>query len=346
MRIAFNMLLKQLTQNETVIAGVEYNKKTYHLDHFVSCPPHPDDTSTTRPQFPDSSCIVEVLNTTKIDSALIPSTTRLLSFDDFMPALTSRLAAGWLCVLWSHKDFWDNFGKPLAKDFGSLQFWLNLDLMPDLILVNDGAHYREFSKEPQQMSSRHQMTRDYYEWIRNLPWQFDKWLKHAVLTLDSLPTESISTLVITSTPPSHLSSWPVQIAAYEHIRQAVMRLQSPAKNRISYIDFHTLSAIDICGFPIKFPFLMYDMVDKHNPAAVDSCNHHLKPAEVHLMGGAYLHLIELALNLLKVQTRRCDPLPYQPTAIIKDDTILTGRVASNDATETRAFPNVRVYGIK
>ena len=342
MRITFNMLLKQLTQNKTVLAGVDYNKKTYHLNHLISCPPHPDNTTI---HVMDSGCIVEIVNNSKIDMSHMPMAFRLLSINDFMPVFTSRLSAGWLCILWTLKDFWDPFGKPPAGDFGTLQFWLELNLMPDLVLVNDGAHYREYSKDTQQLNVHHQMTREYYEWIHSFPEQFDKWLMHAAKTLESLPPESMSTLVITSTPPSQFSSLPAQVAAYEHVQEAVKKMQSPAKHRVSYVDFHTLAAIDVCGFPIKFPFLAYDRLDEHNATAVDRCNHHLKPAEVHLMGGAYMHLIELALNLLRLQTRRCDPLPYKPAAIIKDDTILTGPVTPNTTTKTRAFPNILVHGI-
>ncbi len=42
------------------------------------------------------------------------------------------------------------------------------------------------------------------------------------------------------------------------------------------------------------------------------CGHRLRPADAHLSGGLYLHLVELALALLAGPARRCDPPPHAP----------------------------------
>jgi len=53
------------------------------------------------------------------------------------------------------------------------------------------------------------------------------------------------------------------------------------------------------------------------------------------MGGVYLMLAELVLNLLRLQRRRCDPPPHAPSSSFVDDRFVL---------RPRAVRNVNVHG--
>jgi hypothetical protein len=214
-----------------------------------------------------------------------------------------------MCALWESINFFD-------EDVGGFEKWKSLGLLPDLICVNGGAHYHDYAIPPPSKSPL------FREDIINYKANMQRWMESTETFLESLEPDDTTVLVVFSSPFSYFSEWQHQLAAFEDLRVAVASLRPLAKQRASYVDFHTLAATDVCGFSNKFPSRMYEYGNKTKPGLRNQCGHVLKPADAHLCGGAYMYAGELAFNLMRSRIRRCDPDPHQPSLFRVDDAAL------------------------
>ena len=106
-------------------------------------------------------------------------------------------------------------------------------------------------------------------------------------------------------------SWAAEIRTYEAVRQAVLALKHA---RVSYVPLHTLAAVDRCGFSTRFPARVYargPAAHKAGVGTLQDCHAGWGIADPHLHGGAYLHLLELLLLVLRTQRRLCDPSAHE-----------------------------------
>lgn len=211
----------------------------------------------------------------------------------FKGRVQEAVANGSVCAVW---QFENQF-----KDQGlTLQDWTSGrdGVAPDLLMVNGGLHY-PFSRDKELDAFKH---------------DFESWLGSAAQTIDSR-LRGLTQLVVVSSTLNGWYPWERQRAAYELLREGVANLQpQAARKQTSYIDFHTLVGSDTCGFSTKFPARFYQKL-----RTADSCGHHYRCSDPHMNGGAYIHLLELGLNLMSERKRRCDPPPHKASSALIND---------------------------
>ena len=314
LRITLNMLALQLSHDPAVNKKAEYNRMTYHLPHLFCCR---DTTAVLAGGLP-GACNLEIADPEHSDDEAAwkvrkKTTASYIHEGALVQVLSERVGAGEVCLLWQPTNFF-------AHDVGVLATWQAPGIaFPDLIIVDGGAHYHDFLKDPPPGSPL------VAESMANYNEHFHSWLSSASSALGALPESSLSTMVLVSSPRSSFSAWHSQLAAYETMRTAVANMPAAARRRTSYLDLHSLWAIDKCGFSTKFPNRIYRWFNySKDPASfADTCGHHCYGEDQHLMGGAYMHSAELEFNLLRLQAeskqRRCDPPPHVSSEATIDD---------------------------
>ena len=306
MRITLNMMMLITTHNKTTNKKAAYNKMTYHHSHLFCC-----EKPSGSP--PWEHCDLEIAVTSKEAHSWekMRSAATMIVEDDKHSLIARRLERGDVCILWDMVELF-------ARDFGVLDKMLSDDIVPDLIVADGGAHYHDYVKavEPD--------TPLYIESMASFKTDVQKWIAAAASVVGTQPASSLTTLVLVSSPFSSYSKWGSQLRAYEDMREAVAALPPAARRRTSYLDLHSLWAVDKCGFSTKFPSKSYRWIDAANKLnTTNECGHHLVNSDPHLMGGAYLHSAELCMQLLWSQLkngqRRCDPPPHVPSVTFIDD---------------------------
>lgn len=193
-----------------------------------------------------------------------------------------RVAKGDLCAYWRMTERF--IGHHLEE-------WIRGPdgVVPDLFVINDGLHY----------------GRGYLKLFET---EFQDFMNSTVAALASPAAQSTRCVVVSSTFTTRRTNkrWDEQANAYERMREFVAKVEPMSvRSRTSYIDFHTLTGTDACGFATRFPANTWTGLQQ-----MDDCGHHNVNSDPHLGGGAYMHLLDLLLNLLSHDTRRCDPAPY------------------------------------
>lgn len=197
-----------------------------------------------------------------------------------------KLEQGQTCILWSYRA-------KMSRDVGFLQQWLSGPAYeasaPDMVVVNGGLHYHDWGREhPSFGPEWDEAVASYKEALSN-------------------PKGSSTILVAVASSCNTWHVWGPQRDAYEKMRQSVQSWEpAEVRRRVSYIDFHSLVGVDSCGFAHNFP------AEEFWPIEKDSCGNNFVGADVHLNGGAYLHLGELLGFTLYQGKRRCDPEPWKP----------------------------------
>ena len=322
MRITLNMMIMLLTHDKEVIKKASYNKKTYHLPHLFCC-----EAANRTP--PWRSCDLEIATPKKNAPgwAGAQSAATMIFEEDKHIIVADRVGRGGVCILW---DMVEQF----SRDIGVLGRWIADGVVPDLVVADGGAHYHDGKSLHDGNRQTGYLNPDpgspvYAESMMSFRTDLEKWLASAAASLATLPESSPLALVMVSSPFSYFSEWPSSLSAYEDMREAVAALPPAARRRTSYLDLHSLWAVDKCGFSTKFPTRSYFWFDaQHIMNTTDGCGHHMYSADPHLMGGAYLHSSELYLELLRLQvksgSRRCDPGKHVSSTTRVDDLALAG----------------------
>jgi len=227
---------------------------------------------------------------------------------------------------------------------------VDVGVAPDLVVANGGAHYQVPELKPGVFGA-----------------EFEAWLRASASALEHELMRD-SRLVVTSSPANGFLPWEPQAAAYEVIRAWVafgLRATHPAAfARTSYLDLHTLAGTDGCGLASRFPHYAYIVKERN------ACGRHYVPSDAHLENGAYLHLIEVAVQIGALGTekeevveqqslsstrssagaaagysgamRRCDPPPYAPPqdALAFREVLGSGPPGDNLAFRMSSMKNV------
>jgi len=198
--------------------------------------------------------------------------------------IRDKLVKGNTCLFWDRSD-------SFAAHVGHLRNWYSMEvtIVPDMIVANGGLHYTDW------LSKRPMFYEDFAGALSSYAKDMSDWRGRD------------TSLVLVSSTQNSFYPWDPQRDAYETMRRAVSELQPwDVQRRVSYIDFHTMAGTDSCGFAHKFPARAYWETEQ------DQCGNNYTNADVHLSGGAYLHLAEIVSHILYQGRRRCDPGPFQP----------------------------------
>jgi hypothetical protein len=309
LRIVFTNILHTLTSDPEILKQAEFDRNTYHMDHFFYCTA---DQLVTRTPDQEPLCTLELMLQQQ-DEHNVNTKRRgggtTGHFDDspLQTKVREHLARGDFCMAWQ-------FRKTLTTAWGSkhqghnnkdddtvMRNWREARVPPNLLVINAGLHYPEAD-------------------LINLGPEFKYFLELQVSELAKFPGKTH--LVVLSSTFQSRAQWQSQATAYEHIRQTVAELATPAISNLkpllmSYIDLHTLASSDRCGFTMKFPPRQFEALDPHHADYADVCGHRVQVADPHLVGGAFQHVSELLLNMLRLGKRRCDPEgPHVPAASV------------------------------
>jgi hypothetical protein len=282
MRVTFQQVVRYLTKDVDALTAMNFagfvgGVPRGHLDHLFCCRESPP------PMSPHgfSGCSVEVAGRDFEDiNQLVLN--RTLSQGSKKPSCT-------LCIAFI---FAGTFQDP-----DMLQQWVDSGIHPDVLIANGGAHY-----VPESRLVSHFLP------------QLSAWI-HSTHRAMELQVGRTTSLILVSSPLNGFMEWRPQQTAYEFMRSSVSNRSGTfvadhprARERTSYVDFHTLAGVDDCGFSTRFPHRSYEVVQR------DRCGHHYHPSDVHLAGGAYVHLAEVLVDIAASGQRRCDPSPFQPTS--------------------------------
>jgi len=203
--------------------------------------------------------------------------------DEMKQLVRNRMSQGQVCLVWQFVQLWREQRSELGQ-------WMDV-AAPDMLVVNGGLHYHDWG--PNQT--------------------FEKEFDVAMAAVNSSmlsPKGAQTSLVVVSSTYNSYHSWEPQAAAYEHVRNFVRSWRPEAvQGRVSYVDFHTLAGLDSCGFSHKFPAQAFREIVR------DACGNFHVNSNIHLAGGAYLHLAELVSFVLFRERRRCDPAAFEPLDI-------------------------------
>jgi hypothetical protein len=327
MRIAFQQLVRSVTAELDPLVAMKFEGNigktpAQHADHLFCCASLPNDHNSSG-FF--TGCSVEAAGRDFVDmreavaSKILPRRRQNSSSSSSSSSSPAKKGgpgdddhhhAAWpVCI---GLVFEVNF-----KDHDLLSHWLEHEggaVAPSALIANGGAHYAPAPRLGAEFNA------DLAAWLAGIQHAMETQTASPESAALAAPTtatagkggerEGVETrLILTSSPPNGWVAWEPQSLAYESMRRAVAAASSASsssKSRTSFLDLHALARVDACGFTNQFPHRGYEVTRR------DACGHHYHCSDTHLKGGAYVHLVELALNLAAANRRRCDPLPYEP----------------------------------
>jgi hypothetical protein len=345
MRIAFQQLVRSITAELDPLVAMNFkgdigNTPAVHVDHLFCCASLPDARNNSSGLF--TGCSVEAAGRDFVDmrvavaSKILPrrrrqNTSSSSTFPEQEGSQGDHHAVWPVCI---GLVFEVNF-----KDHGLLSHWLQHEggaVAPSALIANGGAHYVPAARLGAEFST------DLTAWLTGTQQAMETQTasaESAALAAHTMESKGDkrgrsggvrTRLILTSSPLNGYMEWEPQRLAYESMRRAVAAshpsASSSSKSRTSYLDLHALAKVDACGFSRQFPHRAYEVIQR------DACGHHYHCSDLHLSGGAYVHLVELALNLAVADRRRCDPPPHDPPppALLRE-TNQKGEVAETTA---------------